>query len=73
MELTPQRKADIDSLSYADLLERWRFAPAGAAQFQGETGKYFAERMASLRAEGANHTRASKMIGWERSPQWPKR
>ena len=63
-ELTPDRKTHIDSLSYEGLLRRWRFSPMGDPLFQGETGDYFAARMAELRDQGADHVGASKGIGW---------
>lgn len=66
MNLTPENKAAIDAKSYTQLLRRWRFAPAGDPWFMGETGKYWSERMAALRAEGADHVGASKAIGWDR-------
>ena len=49
MYLTPENKQHIDSLSYDGLLEKWRFAPAGDEWFQGETGKYWGDRMTELR------------------------
>lgn len=64
MELTPERKAYINSLSYDALLERWRFAPVGDKWFQDETGNYWAERMKELRIAGADHVGASKKAGW---------
>ena len=64
MELTEKNKAHIDSLSYKQLLHSWRFSPSGNPWFQGETGKYWGERMSELRKEGADHVAASKAIGW---------
>lgn len=67
MDLTPERKAHIDSLSYEQLLRKSRFAPVGDAWFQGDTGTYWLKRMAELReAPGGNaaHVSASKSIGW---------
>lgn len=66
MELTKQNQEHIDSLSYQQLLERWRFAPIGDPWFQGETGEYWKRRMKELRDKGANHVQASKTIGWEK-------
>lgn len=66
MTLTPENRAHIDSLSYESLLSRWRYAPVGDAWFQGETGTYWSQRMAELRAadpDGA--VAASKAIGWD--------
>jgi hypothetical protein len=67
MDLTPENKAIIDARSYQGLLSHWRFAPVGDPWFQGETGKYWGERMKQLREanEGAAVS-ASKSIGWER-------
>lgn len=67
MILTEALQREIDALSYVELLRRWRFAPTGDQMFQGESGDYFARRMAQLRAEPGGqdkHTSASKAIGW---------
>lgn len=67
MTLTPERKAHIDSLSYEQLLSRWRFAPIGDPWFQDETGDYWAQRMKELRSQpggDGQHVAASKSIGW---------
>ena len=69
MYLTPENKAHIDAMSYDGLLGKWRFAPPGDPWFQGETGKYWGNRMKELReAEGGNerHVGASKRLGWDR-------
>lgn len=69
MDLTEKNKKHIDSLSLESLLSRWRFAPSGDLWFQGETGKYWGERMNELRNKPGGqeeHVRASKAIGWER-------
>ena len=66
MDLTPENKAHIDSMSYEGLLSHWRFAPVGDTWFQGETGKYWSARMAELRNGGTDHVGASKSIGWEK-------
>jgi hypothetical protein len=67
MKLTPENKAHIDSLSYMQLLDRWRNAPMGDKWFQGETGDYWAQRMKELRrlpGGDERHVNASKQIGW---------
>jgi hypothetical protein len=67
VNLTPEAKARIDAMSYAQLLERWRFAPAGDTLFRGETGEYWGKRMAELRARPGGqgeHVAASKRLGW---------
>jgi hypothetical protein len=66
MTLTPENKKDIDSLSYEELLRKWRFAPAGEPWFQGETGDYWAKRMAELREQHPDPVGVSKRIGWGR-------
>jgi hypothetical protein len=67
MELTEKVRAAIDAKTYEQLLSGWRFAPVGDAWFQGESGDYWAKRMAELRAAAngdAKHVSASKSIGW---------
>lgn len=67
MELTEDLKAEIDAKSYKELLERWRFAPLDDPMFQGESGKYWGNRMARLRSEPGGQGRAvaaSKSLGW---------
>lgn len=66
MDLTPENRASIDARSYAQLLTRWRLAPVGDPWFAGETGEYWSRRMAELRAQGADHARIPKAIGWGR-------
>lgn len=69
MQLTDQLKQKIDAMSYESLLREWRFAPIGSSMFQGESGDYFAARMAELRKcpDGdLEHVMASKSIGWTR-------
>ena len=67
MDLTRENKEYIDKMGYGDLLSHWRFAPVGDRWFQGETGKYWGERMKELRSQpGGNeqHVAASKDMGW---------
>jgi hypothetical protein len=64
MKLTEEAKKYIDSLTYLQLLKKWRFSPVGDDWFQGETGQYWANRMKELVAQGVDHTKASKIIGW---------
>ena len=65
MDLTQENKKAIDGKSYMQLLECWRFASCGDPWFQGETGKYWGDRMNQLKREGADHVGASKAIGWD--------
>lgn len=64
--LTPEIKAEIDSMTYEGMLRRWRFAQIGDPMFQGEVGDYFGDLMWKRRdALGPDvHTRTSKRIGW---------
>ena len=67
MELTEQKKKEIDAMPYVALLRKWRFAPAGDPMFQGGTGAYFQKRMSEMRAAPGGdeeHVAASKRIGW---------
>ena len=65
MDLTLENKAHIDSLSYESLLHKWRFSPSGEPWFQGETGKYWGERMNELKRQNpAEAVASSKRIGW---------
>ena len=66
MELTEENKKCIDSLSYEQLLSRWRFAPSGDRWFQGETGDYWGSVMNKRKEEiGQDEAvRISKDIGW---------
>jgi hypothetical protein len=65
MDLTPFNKEYIDSLSVFSLLQNWRFAHSDNPWFQGETGQYWADRMAELRNKDNDaYVQASKDIGW---------
>ena len=67
MELTEKNKAHINAMSQEGLLQHWRGAPHGDPWFQGETGKYWDERMKELRSQPGGQERwvaASKSIGW---------
>jgi len=54
---------EIDSMSYEDLLRRWRFAKIGDPIFQGESGSYFRREMIE-KGENVNTSAVSKRIGW---------
>jgi len=67
MDLTSENKEHIDNMSYESLLSQWRNSPDGNPWFQGETGRYWGERMNELRPKSggdSEHVRASKSIGW---------
>lgn len=64
MDLTPENKTEIDAMTHYQLLSGWRFSKSGDLWFQGETGKYWRERMAKLRARDPGQAVAdSKLIG----------
>lgn len=65
MELTPENKKHIDSLTYYELLSHHRKAPIGDEWFTGGTGVYWGERMAELRDQDpAAAVETSKTIGF---------
>ena len=61
-------KKQIDGMSYEQLLRHNRFAPSGDPMFIGEVGAYYMKVMAAKRKiiGDAEHTMASKFIGWEK-------
>lgn len=58
----------IDNATYDQLLSRWRFSPIGSPFFSGKVGVHFTEVMRKRETEvgDAEHTAASKRIGWDR-------
>ncbi len=48
--MTDEQKRWVDQASYRQLLERWRYAPAGDPMFQGDTGDYYAKVMAEQKS-----------------------
>jgi len=48
MDLTPEIKAYIDSLSYEQLSRQYFEAPAGNLLFEGHSGQYWRDRMDTL-------------------------
>ncbi len=66
MELTDELKREIDGKPIVEILRKVRFAPTGDPIFEGESGKYWMDRMAQLRGEdNAAFVHASKMLGWD--------
>ena len=65
-KLTPEVKAEIDAMTYEQLLRQWRFSPLGDPIFQGDRGSYFADRMSELRRKIGPEAavQASKNVGW---------
>jgi len=49
MNLTEKNKKYIDSLSYSELLSRWRTSHPKNLWLQGETGDYWRDKLALLK------------------------
>ena len=64
--MDPKTKELIDNMSHEEMARRWRFGKVGGPLFQGETGKYFAERFAEL---GGMTTAVSKSVGWDKQKE----
>ena len=64
--MTDEEKQTIDSMSYEQMLRKWRHEPLINGYFNGERGLYFSKRMRELNAEVGEeeHTRLSNLIGW---------
>lgn len=65
--MTPEEmKAWIDTASYEEMLNKWRFEPSGTPWFQGEVGIYFDEAISKKREEIGEEAaiRANKNVGW---------
>ena len=58
----------IDSASYADLLERWRFGSTLDPISHGATGSYYAEKMneKGIAMGSTARVAVSKQVGWSR-------
>jgi hypothetical protein len=55
----------IDTSTYQELLDRWRFSPIGDLIFQGDIGDYYIKIMNEKRAK-TDHVAASKAVGWNK-------
>ena len=70
MPITEEQKAEIDAMSYEDMLRLVRFAPTGHPLCRNDTGTgdYLFARMRELREQpggDVRHIAASKRIGWD--------
>ena len=66
MELTEEFRTRVDTATLEELLRGWRHAPIGHPDFQGERGRYWSDRLFSLRdADQDAWVRASKIVGWD--------
>jgi len=65
--MTKNQKALIDNMSYSEMLYRQRFAPIGDPLFSGESGEYFAKKMAEKKAalKPGEAAAISKRVGWD--------
>ena len=60
-------KKNVDSMTYYQLLDKWRFAPVGDPMFQGELGEYYSKVMFAKRdADPVNAVADSKALGWKK-------
>ncbi len=67
MILTEELKAEIDSKTVYELLYAVRFASMGDEMMQGESGKYWSEKLKIAKEQYPNvYSSASKLIGWIR-------
>lgn len=64
--MTEDQKKWIDNAPYIELLRKWRFCASGDPLFEGECGLYYALAMKDRRSRvsPAEHTAASKALGW---------
>lgn len=64
--LTPEVMAEIDSMSYEEMLRLWRYAEVGHPLFAGEVGGYFGDKMWEKKAKVSLKDRSmiSKKIDW---------
>lgn len=66
--ISPETKAQIDTMSYKEMLRIWRFAPAGSSHLlQGDTGEYFKNEMFRKKDELPHDQQVaiSKELGWK--------
>ena len=65
--MTESQKAWIDNASYEDLLQKWRYAPAGDPFFAGDVGDYYGKVMRKKKAAAGHDAsvQASKNVGWD--------
>lgn len=63
MVLTDEVKAYISTLSYKDMLKRWRFGAIGDPIFQGESGNFWVQQM-EIKRNFVDHAGISKELGW---------
>ena len=60
-----EMKKWIDNATYPELLYKWRFEPLVSSWFTGPVGDYFSAAMVAKRGSDADHTAASKQVGWD--------
>lgn len=66
MKTCEEMKAEIDGMTYEQLLQKWRFSSIGAPLFQGEVGEYFTKVLNLKKNELSPEAQASisKSVGW---------
>ncbi len=60
--MTKEEKLKIDNMTLYDLCYHWRFGRVGDSLLQGDTGKYFKQK---LDEKGGFTPEISKQLGWE--------
>ena len=65
IELTDERRAEIDAMSLLEMLGEWRFAQMGRFQIGDPESEYFQKVMfAKKEANPGEWVAASKALGW---------
>ena len=66
MDLTPEKKEELDAKTHRQLLSMIRFASPGDPNFQGETGDYILKRRSELKdIDPIQAVMDSKALGWD--------
>jgi len=66
MKLTDALRNEIDSMSYEELLRKWRVYEIGDPLFEGDSGDYYSQRMRTMRKTTItvdDHVDISKKLG----------
>ena len=71
MDLTKELEAEIDAMSYEDLLRGIRFAPQGSPMHQGQTGTYWIKRMQDIKPEDSQEI--SDKVGYDNDRFKPRK
>ena len=64
MKIKQSIKTKIDSMSYNEMLAKWRFAPIGDRMMTGDVGEYF-EKVMKIKKQQCDNVAVSKAVGWD--------